>query len=888
MSWTWSGWAARVVRAVARLLPASLRDEYGDEMLDVFTDRLDTVTTEQGRVGGALYVIRTVINVIAEAVASRTILIAEMLHACGQPGLAQDLRQAVRSLARAWGFTCAVVCVLGTGLGLTAAVFSVAYAILLRPFPYQSPGALVRIDWMASTGQSDASSLSDLEIWKQARRSLADIGAYSQSSVQIRDRGPADTAQIAYVGSRTLAMLGVQPQLGRLFSDREDIPNGDVHKAILSHALWVRVFGQDPLVVGRVIQGGDGPLEIVGVMPPGFGFPNRADLWAPIESMWARSPSARPARMRSRIYAVVARLSPGLTAAMARAELQTLAETVVPRRTDAAVRVRSLRDAETADIRSYLIGLLAATACLLLICLMNVSSLQLARGLARRHEFALRAAIGASVSRNLRTQLVESMVLACTGAALAVVVARTGVRLFTATIPVPLPDWVQLELNPVMLASSFVLGAAAAVLAGLVPAWRALRQDPQSLLRSGRGATDRAWLRKGFVVAEIALSTTLLLMAGLAIATLLELQHREAGFRPDGVLTVQIARAQPGSAADRIRTLPPMHARVMETLAAIPGVTSVAGSNRLPLTAGSGSRTIVDLNITGASGGTAVRASFFGSADVTPDYFATMGIPLVRGRYFTAHDAIDSARVVIVNERAAGQLWPGQDPLGQQAWWGTRRPDNPPATVVGVVRNLRAFAAEGDAGLDFYYPYAQYPANTLFYVLRASVDPDSLVEPVRRAIQTTEPSIAVSTIKTMSRRIQESLWQTRLWSWLLALFAGSALVLSVAGLYALVSYLVGLRSKEFGIRMSLGATGERIAGLLLGEMLRLVAAGAVLGIAASLATSRLIAALLIHVSPTDVRLYVAVPVLVAIVAVVACCPPVLRSRRLDLTRILNS
>jgi hypothetical protein len=265
-----------------------------------------------------------------------------------------------------------------------------------------------------------------------------------------------------------------------------------------------------------------------------------------------------------------------------------------------------------------------------------------------------------------------------------------------------------------------------------------------------------------------------------------------------------------------------------------------------------------------------------------------MGIALIRGRQFTAHDSSDSARVVIVNERAATQLWPGQDPLGQQVTWGTPRPDNPAATIVGVVRNLRAFAAESDAGLDFYYPYAQYPANTLFYVLRTSVDPDSLVDAARRAIQTTEPSVAVSTIKTMNRRIHESLWQTRLWSWLLGLFAGAALCLSVAGLYALVSFLVSLRSKEMGIRMSLGASGDQIAGLLLGEMLRLIGAGTALGVAVSLAASRLIAALLVHISPTDVRLFVAVPLLVAGVALAACCPPVLRCRRLSATVVLNS
>lgn len=886
MSARWSGWGTRAVRTALRLLPADLRREYGDEMLAVFTERLEAVTAERGRVSGVVYVVRTVVDLIVEAVASRGRLVTDMLLACRQPGVGQDARHAIRSLSRTWGFTSAVVLVLGTGLGLTAAVFSIAYGILLQPFPYQSPDALVRIDWMVATGQSQASSLGDLEIWKQAQRSLADVGPYSLSSIEIRDRGPAETAQIAYVGSRTLAILGVHPQFGRPFSHQEDTPNGDVHKAIVSHELWSRMFGQDPQVLGRTIHGGDGALEIVGVMPPGFGFPDRADLWVPIESMWARSHNPRT-RLQSRQYSILGRLAAPSTPEMARAELQTLADTAALRRTDATVRVRSLRVAETGDMRAYLVALLVATGCLLLICLMNVSSLQLARGVARGHEFALRAAIGASVSRNLRTQLVENMLLACAGAVVAVIVAITGVRLMLATIPVLLPTWMRLEVHPLMLASCLGLGGAASVLSGLFSAWRALSQEPQTLMRSSRSVTDGARLRRVFVIAEIALSTVLLLMAGLLIGTLFELQRREPGFRPEGVLTMQVARAHPGSATKRARTLQPLHARVMETVATIPGVTGVAATSRLPLVAGTGSRTILDLTITGATGGGTIRAPFLGVADVTPGYFATMGIPLLRGRDFTPHDSMGSARVAIVNERAAHQLWPDQDPLGQQVTWGTPRPDNPPATVIGVVRNMRAFAAEGDTGLDFYYPYAQYPAFTLFYVIRTSVDPDSLIETARRAVHTTEPSIAVSTIKTMSGRMHESLWQTRLWGWLLGLFAGAALLLAAAGLYGLVSYLVGLRAKEMGIRISLGATGDQIAGLVLGEMLRLIVAGAVLGVAMSLAASRLVATLLFQVSPTDIRLYIAVPLLVAGVTLVACGPPVLRSRRLDVMPILN-
>jgi hypothetical protein len=264
-----------------------------------------------------------------------------------------------------------------------------------------------------------------------------------------------------------------------------------------------------------------------------------------------------------------------------------------------------------------------------------------------------------------------------------------------------------------------------------------------------------------------------------------------------------------------------------------------------------------------------------------------MGIPLLRGRTFTTRDDPQGGRVVIVNERAAAQLWPNRDPLGQQVTWGTPRPDNPPATVVGIVGNVRDVAAEADRGLEFYYPYAQFPDNALFYVIRTSLDPASLIAPVRQAIASADPGIAVSAIKTMPQWIDESLWQTRLWGWLFGFFAAAALLLSAAGLYGLVSYLVALRSREMVIRMSVGATGGQITRLVLGGMLRLIVAGVVAGVAASVVASRLIATLLFQVSATDPRIYAVVSVTVAGVTLLACCPPILRTSRVSVLSILK-
>lgn len=807
--------------------------------------------------------------------------------ACVEPGWGQDFRHAWKSLLRARAFSVTVIGLLGLGLGLTTAIFSIFYGILLRPFPYADPDRLVRLDWMMPTGQSQGISLGDVSTWSDGARSVAGIGVYSTTSTEVRMNGPAETVLVTHVSAATLSMLGVGPQLGRLFSAGDDVPNGDVHKAILSHSLWTRTFGQDRNVIGRVLQQGENTLEIVGVMPPGFGFPERTELWVPVESFWTDSSLSRR-RATVRMYAVLARLAPGANTQGAREELQTLADRAQTKPADAVVRLRTLHAAETGELRPYLLALMGGVACLALICITNVSSLQLARGAARYQEFAVRAAIGASAGRNMRVPLAESLLLAAAGAVAAALVAMATLRLMLSSIPVLLPVWMRLDVDMVALTFCVAIAGVAAVLSAMVPAWRALGYDGQFLLRSGsRGSADRAGLRKVLVAGEIALSTGLLVSAGLLMQSLLALQQREPGFRPEGVLTVKVSRAQAGAAEVRSRTLSALHTRVLDDIKKLPGVVSVAASNRVPYASGANARTVADLHITGGATTNQVRASFFGSRDITPGYFATMGIPLLRGRVFDTRDTFDGGRVVIINDRAAAELWADRDPIGQQVTWGTPRPDNLPATVIGIVGNVRDVAAEADRGLEFYYPYEQFPVTSLFYVVRTSVDPGGLIAPVRQTIANAEPSIAVSAIKSMPQWIDESLWQTRLWGRLFLFFAATALVLSAVGLYGLVSYLVALRAKELVIRMSVGATASQIIRLVLGGMSRVILVGVFAGVLGAILTSRLLATLLFQVSAFDVRVYVSVSLLVAAVALLACCPPIFRVSRIDQVSVLK-
>lgn len=868
-------------RLLARALPEDIREEVLGDLEQQFHERPRGARRWYWQ-QAARYTVRFTLAASAAAA-------AEMLMAGAQPGWAQDFREARRSLTRSWTYSLTLIAILGIGIAAATAVFSVYQGILLRPFPYPSPDALVRVDWLMPTGQSQGSSLGDVELWQQAPRSFAQLGLFSSRSTEIRGDGPAETVQVAYVNAGTLPALGVAPQIGRVFDASDNMPGGDVHKVILGDGLWRRRFGQDPAVIGRTLRTGDASLEIIGVMPPGFDFPGRTELWIPVERDWATTDASSPRRATVRIYGVVGRLHAGVSRQQARDDLAALAQAAVQQDRQAVPRVRTLRESEAGQLRPHLLALVGGVSCLLLICIANVSSLQLARGAARQREFAVRAAIGASLGRNLRVQFTESLVLAMGGAVLGALGAYAGVRAIQLWIPVDLPSWMRLDVDGTALAFCGALAVVTSVVSGLAPAWRGSGRNTHRLLGAGgRGRTDRTRFRQGLVVAEISLSVMLLISALLLIQTLLVLQQRDPGFRTDGVLTIRASRAfGDGSRLDRGRLLPALHGRVLERLAALPGVTAASVSSRVPFAGGPDSRTVADLYVSGDTGGAARKASFAGLADIGPDYFRVMGIPLLRGRGFTPDDTAARSPVVVINERTARQLWPDREAVGQQFAWGAPRPDNPLATVIGVVANVRSSASDADRNLDFYYAYAQYPSDALYYVLRTSVPPASLADAARRTIQEVEPSIAVAALKPLEQWVEESLWQQRLWSRLLGLFAGIALLLAAIGLYGVVTYLLLLRSKEMVIRISIGATSGQVAWLMLGGMLRLLMLGLIIGIAASAATSQLLSAMLFQVSPTDLRTYLLVSSVVAITALLACGPPILRASRVNPMSLLK-
>jgi putative ABC transport system permease protein len=635
---------------LARTLPADLSQEVLGDLEQEYYDR------PRGR---ALWYWRQAIGYAARfAAASAADFAGRALETFTQPGWSDDIRQARRSLARSRAFTATAVTILAIGLGSATAVFSLYHGILLRPFPYPSHEALVRVDWLLPTGQSQSNSLGDAALWARATNSFAQLGVFSTRPAEIRDAGPAEIVQATYVSSGTLAALGVSPQIGRVFEAEEDAIGGDVLKVVLGDGLWRRRFGGDAAVIGRMMRLGEQQLEVVGVMPPNFDFPNGTDLWVPVEATWLTTDRASSRRATVRIYGVIARLRPHVTSEQADDALAGLAREAARQHAQAVPRVRSLRESETGSLRPHLFALAGGVLCLLLTCVANVSSLQVARG---------------------AIQLVESLLLGLAGSVAGGAASYAVLAAIRSWIPVDLPSWIRLEVDGIALAFCVVVAVTAGAIAGLVPVWRASSGDTSRLLASGgRGATTRVGLRHALVTLEVGLSVVLLVGALLLMQTLGALQRRDPGFRTDGLLTVRVSRTfGDGSRLDRARVLPAMHGRVLERLAELPGVELASLGNRVPFTPGAAERTAADLFVSGQEDSGLQHVSFAGLADVTPNFFQTMGIALVRGRGIEAGDTADRAPVVVVNERAAAQLWPGRDPLGQQMSWGAPRPGRP-------------------------------------------------------------------------------------------------------------------------------------------------------------------------------------------------------------------
>jgi putative ABC transport system permease protein len=808
----------------------------------------------------------------------------------------QDTRYAFRTLLKSRGFSVVAILVLAIGIGANTAMFSLVDAMLLRGLPYQDADRLMLLIGNVQRGvvERRGNSYPDHRDWRTKSTRFVDLAAYTTLTMTLMGFDEPERVPIEAVSAPYFSLLGVSPVQGRTFRpDEDEVPNRDA-VVILSDGLWRRRFGADPSIVNKTIQSGVRTYTVVGIMPPGFaGISDTAQVWIPFAM------SGTPFDNRgSRGFQTLARLKPDATIAEARAELDVISrqlEAAYPETNEKrAVEVSPLAVETFGQLEPVVLTLMAAVSFVLLIACANVANLMIGRSEVRQREIAVRTALGAGQARLLRLLITESCVLTLVGAAAGIGVAMAAVRALTAASPVTFPSFVRPGLNMTVLAFTIGIALVSGIVLGLAPAmhtrWSRLTE---ALKDTSRGSTGRRShrMRASLVVTEVALAIVLLIGAGLMIRSVQKLTAIDPGFKPEGILTLSasIPRQQgsgpaggpaPGAPGQPAPPPPPLVVSgtdLLTQIRAVPGVTSASLTSDVPLGDGSSATFYAAEGDTTTTAQTRPRAYVH---RVTPEFFETLGMPIKAGRTFHESEATPTATAVIVSEGVTRRFWPNQDPVGKRIKIGAAESSNPWLDIVGVVPDVkyRGLPANPTADPDLYFPALDRTVQGL--LIRTSVDPASVAAAVRAAIRRAHPAIVVYNVSMMSDLVKA---QTAAWTfttWILGVFAATALVLSVIGIYGVMSYLVAQRTREFGIRLALGATRSGLVAVVLRHGALLIAIGAVIGIAASAGLSGLLGGLLYGVTAVDVASGVAILVLV-VVAVLACAIPALRATRVD-------
>jgi putative ABC transport system permease protein len=790
-----------------------------------------------------------------------------------------DLRFAIRTLLRRPGFALVAVATLAVGIGANSAVFSVARGVLLRPLPFREPDRLVFV-WEANPGRDRARNVVNpgnyLE-WRDRNHVFEGLAAFAPWNVNLSGDAEPVRLDVGLVTTNFFSVLGVSPAIGRGFS-AEDATPGGAGVVVLSDGLWKRRFGSDPSLVGREVVLDGEPATVVGIMPAVFSVPAGAQLWVPLRE-GGDEPLQRNAR--GRFLATVARLKPGVTAGAAHAEMRTIAAALEKERpefnTGWTANVFPLHADLVRDLKPAVLVLGGAVALLLLIACGNLANLLLARSLAREREMAVRRALGAGVSRLVAQLLAESLVLAGLGGALGLVLASFIAQGLVSVVPPEVRTLFAVGLDPQVVAFTFALCVASALVSGLLPALHAARPGLSASLREGALGTgvsrEKRRLARLVVTAEIALSVVLLVGAGLLLRSFANLSRVDAGFATDRVLTalVNLPRASYGEPERQARFFEDVVARVR----ASPGVVSAAAMSWRPMAVGSATSFSVADRPAPAPG----QSPTADVRMVTSGLFRTLGIPLREGRDFDERDTLGRPDVVIVNERLAREFWPGQSPLGKRVrmeWW--RKIE---AEVVGVVGEVRIVALDQAPRFQLYWPHTQVPNGFMTVAVATAGRPEDAAGAIRSAVGALDPSLAVDRVATLESVVDESLRRPRFTFVLLGAFSATAAVLAALGLFGVLAYSVAQRRPEMGLRLAIGASPRDVARLVLGEGVRLSLLGAGAGIAGALALSGLLKSLLFEVSPYDPLALAAVAALVVACSLLAAWLPARRASRVD-------
>ena len=810
--------------------------------------------------------------------------------------LSQDLRYGVRTLRKNPGFAAVAILTLALGIGANTAIFSVVNAVLLSPLPYADAQRLVLVkEVLPAAGPMPVDvSGPDITPIRSLSHVFDGLAGFRVWTYELSGNGEPERVTANRSSSDLFRVLSVQPALGRSFTAEEELPGHPV--AVVSYALWQRRFGGSRDVLGRTIDLDREPYTIIGVMPQSFVFPlpglgqgPAADVWVPL----AFSKEELSDFGDNFSWSVVARLKPGITLAQANADLQLTARGVLDLYGQWAraahlslgdfqlgIVSQPLRDQVTGPSRLTLWLLLGAVSLVLLIACVNVANLLLMRTSGRQKEIAVRTAIGAGRTRLLRQFLVEGLLLSILGGGLGVALASWFKDAMVASMPASIPQFRPITLSWPVLLFTFILVTAAGCIFGAVPTLWAGRADVSPALqgtsRSNSQGREHQRLRAALVVVEVALSVILLVGAGLLVRSFQRVLSSNAGFRPEHVLTASVDL--PPTQYSKDEQVTSFYKKLVARLQQNLNVLAVGGSTDLPLL-GQWNHNFTPEHYPPPANGTmntCYHSVIYG------DYLQAMGIPLLRGRYFNEHDGPQATQVLLVSEALAKKYWPGQDALGKRLKWGPLESSDPWLTVVGVVGDVKQGPLDSAAALHTYQPYAQLgSAPSLRIAVRTQSDPAAMAADLRAAVWGLDRQLALGSVRTMDEVISRSTANRRFSLTLVSAFALLALVLAAVGIYAVLAYSVARRTQEIGVRIALGARRVDVLRMVLGQSLRVIAIGLLLGLAGALALTRILVGLLYEVRPTDPLTFATVLLLLAGVSLLASYLPARRATRVD-------
>ena len=802
-----------------------------------------------------------------------------------------DLRAAIRAILKDRWLSAAAIVALGLGIGVNATVFTLVNAVLIRGLPFHDSASLyvVGTRLLTAEGSSNGQQVSFQEVqdWRAQSKTFADIAAFTQMSVNIADdRAMPEQQSGARVSENLFRLLGQPTLLGRDFAPADGQPGAE-RVVILGNTLWKNRYGADPGVLGKAIRVNGEPAVIVGVMPPGIKFPTRAELWTPV------IPTPDDQKRNERNYLAAGRTRPGVTREQAETELSGIAAQLAAAYPDtnkeigASVATFNERF-NGGEIRTVFLAMQGAVAFVLLIACANVANLQLSRAIHRAREVAVRSALGATRWRVIRQLLVESVLLGCLGGALGLLIALGGVRLFDlAVADVGKPYWIVFTMDYTVFGFLAGICVLTGILFGIVPALQISKTNVNDLLKEGgrgnAGSRRARWISSSMVVVELALTLVLLVGAGLMVRSFMKLYTADLGMATEQlmVMRMQLPDAKYPTADDRLA----FYDRLTPRLEALPGADGVAIATSMP---GFGPwRRRIEID------GRPVPARWderpeVGYTLVSPTFFATTGIDIVRGRGLTATDGAPGAEVMVVDQHFAAQQFANEDPIGRRILFPRREPapDQPAPvwhTIVGISRTVNDLPEPGETPStgSVYVPYRLDPPGFASLLVRSRVDPGAMMNAVRQAVQQVDPDQPVFTVQTVDEMLTRATWPFRVFGTLFAIFALIALILSAVGLYAVMAYSVTQRTTEIGVRMALGAERRQISWMVMRRGLVQLGIGLALGLAGAFGLSQVLSGLLVGVTPTDPLTFASITILLVLVALAACLIPARRATRVD-------